>query len=50
MAHFSVIYLTIWFYLFTYLFFRRIVGYDDWSQIVIHVALDNAVIEEEIRK
>ena len=29
---------------------RRIVCYDDWSNIVIHVALDNAVIEEEICK
>ena len=31
-------------------FYRRIVCYDEWSNIVIHVALDNAVIEEEICK
>ena len=29
---------------------RRIVQYDEWSSITIHVALDNAVIEEEIRE
>ncbi|KAK7091036.1 hypothetical protein V1264_010753 [Littorina saxatilis] len=29
---------------------KRIVGYDEWSSLAIHVALDNAVIEQEIRE
>lgn len=31
-------------------FLRKLVFYDDWSQISIHVALDNIVITDEIRK
>lgn len=28
---------------------KRIVGYDEWSNLIIHVALDNSVIEDDIR-
>lgn len=30
--------------------FRKLVRYDDWSSTVIHVALDNTVIINEISK
>lgn len=29
---------------------RKLVLYDDWSQLSIHVALDNMVVTDEIRK
>lgn len=33
-----------------FLFFRKLVVYDEWSSLVIHVAMDNTVIEEDISK
>lgn len=32
------------------LLYRKLVKYDDWCSIVIHVALDNTVITDEICK
>lgn len=29
---------------------RKLAVYDDWSDLVIHVAMDNTVIENDIRK
>lgn len=29
--------------------YRKLVVYDEWSQLLIHVALDNMVILDEIR-
>lgn len=31
-------------------FSRKLVVYDKWSSLVIHVALDNTVVKEDIRK
>lgn len=33
-----------------FFFFRKLVKYDEWSSVAIHVALDNTVIIKEIRK
>jgi len=32
------------------IYYRKLVIYDNWSSLVIHVAMDNTVIEHDIRK
>ena len=35
----------------SFLFFcRKLAVYDDWSSVVIHVAMDNTVIQDDISK
>jgi len=38
------------FILHTNLFFRKLAVYDKWSELVIHVAMDNSVVIEDICK
>lgn len=33
-----------------YFIYRKLIVYDDWSSLLIHVALDNVVIVNEISK
>lgn len=35
---------------FLYYLFRKLVKYDDWCSIAIHVAMDNNIVTEEISK
>lgn len=37
-------------YFYFLFFFRKLVKYDDWCSLVIHVAMDNTIITDEIRK